>query len=278
MDFSKLIDSAKEGSKESLEKIVSEIQDNIYGLALRMLYNPFDAKDATQEILIKVITSLNSFKGESLFTTWVYRIAANYIMRLKQVKKKNALTFLEYEESLELESSERWKQPETDFEDKTYLDEIRISCLQGLLLCLSRELRITYLLVDIFDVNSTEGAKILSISPTAFRKRLSRAREKLQSFLFKNCSLIKQTNLCKCGYHVSTQLNSSRFESKNILFANLPVRNIDKPNPGMLINEMDELNQIGYLFKTNPHVKAPDKLNNIIREIIESDRFTFFNN
>lgn len=278
MDFSILIEQAKAGNRASLEKIIREIQDKVYGLALRMLYNPADADDATQEILIRIITNLNSFKGKSLFTTWVYRVAANYLLRYKQVEKRYSSTFLRYEEGLELESSSKWKQSEFEPENGIYFDEIRISCLQGLLLCLSRELRITFLLVDIFGINSTEGADILDISPAVFRKRLSRARGKLQSFLFKNCSLVKPDNLCKCGYHVSAQLNSGRFNDKNILFAKLSGRLTGKMEPELLIDEMDELNQIGFLYKTNPAVNAPDKFVKIIREIINSGKFTFFKN
>ncbi|MGE5500005.1 MAG: hypothetical protein ACM3Q2_18165, partial [Syntrophothermus sp.] len=116
------------------------------------------------------------------------------------------------------------------------------------------------------------------VSAAVFRKRLSRARGKLQSFLFKNCSVVKQNNLCKCGYHVSAQLHSGRFDKENILFAKLPGRLTDKIELHSLIDEMDELNQIGFLYKTNPAVKAPDKFVNIIREIINSGKFTFFNN
>lgn len=276
MEFNEIVEAAKAGNKDALERIVIGIQDNIYGLALRMLYNPADADDATQEILIKVITHLNSFQGKSLFTTWVYKIAANYLIRYKQVEKKYSTTFLKYEDSLELESSSKWEQSEIDPAERTNYDEIRISCLQGLLLCLSRELRITYLLVDIFDINSKEGAKILGIKAEVFRKRLSRAREKLRLFMIKNCSVLKQNNPCKCGYHVYSQIGTDRFSDNNIKFAKL--RSINNPEPSQLVEEMDELNQIGFIFRTNPQVKAPDKFITGIREIINSNKYNFFSN
>ena len=275
-DLKTHVDLAKSGNRASLEKIVTEIQDNIYGLALRMLYNPSDAQDATQEILIKVITHLDSFRMESQFSTWVYRIAANYLLRYRQVEMKHSITFEEYEESLELESSKEWHHPEIESEYRSYLNEVRISCLQGLLLCLSRELRIVFLLVDVFDINSTEGAEILEISPAAFRKRLSRARERLQLFLAKNCSLVNKANDCRCGYHLASQLNSTRFDAKNILFANLPIRDLKSPDPTPLVNEMDELNQIGDLYKMNPEVKAPGAFILEVRRIIASKDFTLF--
>src|SRR5262245_3340401 len=72
-------EQAQAGNIDAMEHLVERIQDNIYGLALRMLWNTEDARDATQEILIRVITHLGSFRGESKFTTWVYRIAANHL-------------------------------------------------------------------------------------------------------------------------------------------------------------------------------------------------------
>lgn len=278
MDLNKQVELAKAGDKKSLENIISAIQDNVYGLSLRMLYSPANADDATQEILIKVITNLNSFKGESQFTTWVYKIASNYLIRYKQVEKKYSSTFLQYEESLELDSASKWQEPEEEYADELFISEVRISCLQGLLLCLSRELRITYLLVDIFEVNSNEGAEILEITPALFRKRLSRAREKLKIFLFKNCSLIDKNNGCKCGYHTCMQLNGERFKKENLLFASLPAKKTQVPDKEALTGDMDELNQIGFLFRTNPDAKAPNKYLEGIREIINSKKFAFFNN
>jgi len=76
-----LVVRAKEGDQNSLEELVRNIQDLVYGLALRMLSHPADAEDATQEILVKVVTHLGSFRQESAFTTWVYRIASNHLLR-----------------------------------------------------------------------------------------------------------------------------------------------------------------------------------------------------
>ena len=75
-----LVERAKEGDQNALEELVRHIQDPVYGLALRMLSHPADAEDATQEILVKVVTHLVSFRQESAFTTWVYRIASNHLI------------------------------------------------------------------------------------------------------------------------------------------------------------------------------------------------------
>lgn len=69
MALDSLVEKAKAGDQAALEEIIRQIQDKIYALALRMLWHPEDAQDATQEILIRVITHLGSFKRESQFST-----------------------------------------------------------------------------------------------------------------------------------------------------------------------------------------------------------------
>src|SRR5438876_10551594 len=73
-----LVLRAKSGDRDALEEIVRRYQAWIYNIAVRMLYHPQNAEDATQEILIKAVTALSSFEGRSGFRTWLYTIAANH--------------------------------------------------------------------------------------------------------------------------------------------------------------------------------------------------------
>ena len=179
-DIETLVSAAKEGNKHALEELVLQIQDRIYGLALRMLYDPSDAQDASQEILLKIITHLGTFRGESAFTTWMYRVAANHLLTTRKRRaEREAMSFEAYEEDLDIESARNWQVSQSDILQRLFVEEIRISCLQGLLLCLDREHRLAFLLADVFGVSGEQGAAILDITPAAFRKRLSRARETL---------------------------------------------------------------------------------------------------
>jgi len=91
-----LVKKANEGDKKSLELVILEMNDLVYNLSLKMLLFPEDAEDATQEILIKVITHLSTFQYQSQFTTWVYRIATNYLITYKGKKSKRfAMPFKE---------------------------------------------------------------------------------------------------------------------------------------------------------------------------------------
>ena len=79
-----LIEQATAGDKNALETVLCSVQDLVFNLSLRMLGTFPDAEDASQDILVKVITHLSSFRGDSAFSTWVFRIAVNY---LKDYKK-----------------------------------------------------------------------------------------------------------------------------------------------------------------------------------------------
>src|SRR5678815_4659429 len=71
-DDQELIRHIKRGSREALDLLIARHQAWIYNIVLRMVYNPYDAEDATQEILIKLLTTLSTFEGRSQFRTWLY--------------------------------------------------------------------------------------------------------------------------------------------------------------------------------------------------------------
>ena len=93
---------AQQGDQAALEELIAQIQGKIYGLALRMLWHPEDAQDATQEILLRVVTHLATFRGESAFFTWVYRIAANHLLRFRKSRlEEQGFTFERFGKDLE---------------------------------------------------------------------------------------------------------------------------------------------------------------------------------
>ena len=75
------------GDREGLETLVRALQGDIYGLALRMLCNREDAEDATQEILVRIVTRLSQFDFRSRLKTWAFRVAVNYILDAKKSAK-----------------------------------------------------------------------------------------------------------------------------------------------------------------------------------------------
>src|SRR3970282_2372521 len=97
-----LIQLAKGGSRAALEELVVRHQAWIYNLALRMVHHPEDAKDATQEVLIKLFTRLSTFDGRSSLRTWLYRIVANHLLNMKRSRPESrGITFEEYGRALD---------------------------------------------------------------------------------------------------------------------------------------------------------------------------------
>src|SRR3954467_6078450 len=88
MDLVERARAAATGDKEAVQDVLLAVQDDVYALALRMLGHPADAEDAAQEILIIVLTHLGSFRGESSLRTWVWRIAANHLSRVRRGRRE----------------------------------------------------------------------------------------------------------------------------------------------------------------------------------------------
>jgi len=99
-DLIEQIRAATAGDKAAAGAVLDPVQDDVYELALRMLGHPADAQDAAQEILVTVLTHLGSFRGESAFKTWVWRIAANHLSRVRRGRRE-VLTFEVLGERLE---------------------------------------------------------------------------------------------------------------------------------------------------------------------------------
>ncbi len=193
-----LIARAKEWSKVALETLVKRHQHYIYNIALKMTLSPFDAEEVTQEVLIKMITNLSQFRGDSNFRTWLYRITFHHFLKMKRVWLEEYITsFDQYGEEIgqmaEAELSDLEKA-----EMKEQIEEAKLSCMSGMLLCLDRGQRLVYVLGEIFGVDHTLGAQMLSMSKDNFRQKLSRARKDLYHFMNRKCGLVNISNPCRC--------------------------------------------------------------------------------
>lgn len=204
-----LVEKAKGGDKKALESLIKRVQNRIYNLAVRMLGHPTDAEDATQEILVKAVIHLGSFRHDSAFTTWVYRIATRHLLTTrKHCAKRIEMSFEQFEEQCDRGLSEISLISPIEAEQSLLIEEIKISCMQGILRCLESNLRIAYILGEIFQMTGKEGGYILDISPTAFRKRLSRARALIRDFMGKKCALVNPDNPCKCARQVAPAIKN----------------------------------------------------------------------
>jgi DNA-directed RNA polymerase specialized sigma24 family protein len=96
-DDADLVDQAKSGNRDALEKLILRHQAWVYNIAVRMVFRPQDAEEVTQEVLVKVITKLSTFKGDSAFRTWLYRIVANHVLNMqRRWAETQTTTFADY--------------------------------------------------------------------------------------------------------------------------------------------------------------------------------------
>ena len=279
-----LVEQARKGDEEALEAVVLGIQDRIYNLALRMLWHPSDAEDATQEILLKVITHLSQFRQESAFMTWVYQIAKNHLLTTRRHRAETTpLSFAFIGDVLEAVEVERAQaNPNLESQDGVEQDllvkETQLRCTLGMLLCLDREHRLAYILGEVFEVSSAQGASILMISETAFRKRVSRARARLQRFMEPNCRLVNEAKECNCVRHLD---KSSSAEKRRLatLLATHPLKvSAFQPDAGLLAQarELGELERVAAIFRSHPSFTAPDRLVLAIKRLLASETFRIF--
>ncbi|MEJ2419296.1 MAG: RNA polymerase sigma factor, partial [Exilibacterium sp.] len=266
MEIEELIVEATKGNKTALEGVVAAIQEDIYYLALRMLANPENAKDATQEILIKAITNLSSFRFESQFKTWVFRIAANHLVSAKKILKKDpGLTFDLYKQDLECDLQEP-SYLQDDPEYPILLNELCISCTMAMLLCLNPAHRITYIFGDIFEMGHVEASKILSISKENIRKQLSRARSKIIEFTSNSCGFVNSHAKCSCENKLTGAIMRKRVSRDSICFASDAQYSYNEVQESLQVTQQD-LKTLALQTSIN-HYKCPIKLSAIIESLV----------
>jgi RNA polymerase sigma factor (sigma-70 family) len=208
---------ALDGDPNALDLLVRALQGDVYGLALRMLWNREDAEDATQEILVRIVTKLSQFDFQSRLRTWVYRVAVNYILDLrKSPTERMNLTFARFAHDLaEGLSSEG----PLDGERSLLTEEVKIGCTLGMLRCLDRPHRLAYVLGEILDLSGPEASEALGITPHVFRKRLQRARDAIVEFTRAYCGLVSDGAACRCNRRVAVAVHLGRANADALAFA-----------------------------------------------------------
>ena len=208
------------GDREALDLLVRALQGDVYGLALRMLWNREDAEDATQEILVRTVTRLAQFDFRSKLKTWVYRIAVNYLLDVKKSPVEQVrLNFQRFGDDLVEGLSSGGP---TDSERSLLVEEVKIGCTLGMLQCLDRPHRLAYVLGEILDLSGPDSAEALEISPELFRKRLQHARTAIETFTRAYCGLVSDSAACACHRRVPAALRLGRVRSDALDFAERP--------------------------------------------------------
>ncbi len=243
-----LIEKATAGDKESLETVILSVQDLVFNLSLRMLGTFPDAEDAAQDILLKILTHLSSFKGESAFSTWVFRIAINHLKNYqKHVFAKFPLSFEFYGDDINNGNIDDVPDLTQNVEKSILAEELKLSCTNVMLQCLDPESRCIFILGTMFKVDSRIAGDILGVSPEAYRQRLSRIRRKMADFLIEYCGEYG-SGRCRCANRVNYAIQNHRINPAQLDFTSAVPKKIIEVKEAM--ENIDVLSQEFAFCKT----------------------------
>jgi RNA polymerase sigma factor (sigma-70 family) len=266
-----LVFQAQAGDKDALEQLVRRHQPWVFNIALRMVWHRAVAEDATQEILIKVVTKLSTFRGQSKFRTWLYRIAVNHLLNVRKSEfEEPSITFTDMGRALD-------ETPDFDLPDPRsvpvelplLVEEARIGCMTGMLVCLDRRQRLAFILGEYFGVTSEVGGEVMEVSADNFRQLLSRARRDLYQFMNDKCGLVNAANPCRCARKTRSFMEAGYVDPVRLEFTKGRLASVSDVAPHRL-NELDSLDRKhAELFRNHGFLAAPDlatRLRDLISE------------
>jgi RNA polymerase sigma factor (sigma-70 family) len=265
---------AVDGDLAAMDTLLRAIEPGIYNFAVRMLGNLDDARDASQEILLKVVTHLAGFRHEAAFSTWVYRIAHNHLLTAATRSRESPeVSFDAIAEKLQqgLEFGRRQIPIELDSglmtpEDKAAAVGVAIGCTQGMLLALDRDQRLAFLLDVVFGLGSDQAAEVVGITAAAFRKRLSRARERLAGFMQGGCGLIDSGHACRCDRQLPAVRARASIESAHERASRLQI------SAELLAKtefaQWQAFGDVAAVFRSHPDYSAPGGMTGAIRQLL----------
>ena len=177
-----VIRRVQRGDANAFEYLMAAYEKNVYNLALRMTGSPEDAEDMAQEAFLKAYSSLGSFRGDSKFSVWLYRIVSNVCLDFLRKQKKTQSFSLSMEdddgEEAELELPDLSSLPEEELEKKLTREAVRRGLAQ-----LPEDARQILLLREIQGLSYEEIGETLGLEPGTVKSRIFRARKKLCAFL-----------------------------------------------------------------------------------------------
>ena len=168
---SSLIAAAKGGDASAFETLMGAYEQRVYALCLRMMGNPHDGEDVAQEAMLRIWQRLAQFRGDSAFSTWVYRVTASCTDALRRRRPQSSL------EALQEDGFDARDDAPTPPERQEARETQR--AIAAALADVPADMRSVFLLRDVHGLSVEDTARALGISGGTVKSRLSRAREKL---------------------------------------------------------------------------------------------------
>ncbi len=272
--------AATQGDLAALDRLLALVQPGIYNLAVRMLGNRDDAADATQEILLRLVTHLGSFRGDAAFSTWVWRIARNHLLTARTRSAESP--------EVSLEGMAARLQAGLDFadtvlraagqpmpitpQDRLEARQVALGCTQNMLMTLTREQRLAYVLDTVFGLPSQQAAEIVGITPEAYRQRLSRTRVLLDAFTGQTCGLANPRAACHCERQLPA-LRQARAGAKAKAASVVALHRSELQEAERAFSAFTRVGDAAALFRAHPAYQAPDAMRAAIRAVLTQEGF-----
>jgi RNA polymerase sigma-70 factor (ECF subfamily) len=182
---------------EHFDQLYRDSQPKVYRLALSLAGNAHDAEDITQDAFFRAFRSYDTFRGESSFFTWIYRIALN--VANDHLKQRTKLPIYALTEDLgysleDIIDPDPASNPETEL----LAHQARVKCLHCLTECLPLEQRKVFCLAIAIGLHHKLVAEILDISVASVKTTLHRAKKRWFGYMENRCQFIKKSNPCTC--------------------------------------------------------------------------------
>ena len=194
-----IVARAQAGDSEALERLFASWRKPVFAFVYRMVTRREDAEDLTQEVLLRCLRGLSSFRGDSQFKTWLFSIATHTCvdhLRKKQSWRVEAQMVAQQEG---VKSSAHNQELSKLMSDPSFIFDIKehvAFCLACVGRTLTPEEQAAILLREMFGFTAQESAKILSISEPTLRHRLASARATMVGHFDGLCQLINKTGVC----------------------------------------------------------------------------------
>ena len=250
-----LVDKAIVGDGQALEELLRSTSGLVFNLALRFLGTVHDAEDASQEIAVKIMTRLSTFRKESAFSTWVYRIAVNHLKDCRTHQFANApFSFEMYGADIVDERAKDVPDLSEGVDRGMLARELKLSCTNVMLQCLDADSRCAY---------------VLGITPEAYRQRLSRARKTVAEFLGAYCQH-GGAETCSCERRVNFAIATHRLAPHNLEYLELTE---EERAQDAFVDAMDEMDGYASLFDRLPSYRPTPRAKELLEACMGTASF-----
>lgn len=249
---------ALDGDLRATDELCRALQTPLYRLAVRLLHDTEDARDATQEALLQVVMHLSTFRRDSALMTWAYSIALRHFLRSRRKRDRTQSRLLL---ELKIRAGLLITSPSapTDAERAVERRETCFGCTRAMLQCLTLDERATIVLAEILGADDALGAKLCGVTDATYRKRLSRARTKLRPIVEELCGLTHESNPCTC---------ERQTRAKQLVGMKAPVR-LPLVTDGAVVDAAERLGEVrrwGVALAGPAAIVAPEDLWARVRE------------